>query len=130
MRHVVNRRSFLSAALAGASLAMAVKLLAAPRAAKNRKALIGLPVEETLRKMKDAGFDGLEFDIRKASPEMIAEAPKTAAKAGIQIHSILRGWMDFERRQQPLASPWSVQTVHRIVRKPVGPGLIRCGQPW
>lgn len=94
MSHVVNRRTFLSAAMAGASLTTAA-LLAAPRTAMNRKALIGLPVEETLRKMKDAGFDGLEFDIRKASPEMIAEAPRTAAKAGIQIHSILRGWMEF-----------------------------------
>lgn len=95
MSHGVNRRSFLSAALAGASLAATGGLAAAPRAATNRKALIGLPVEETLRKMKDAGFDGLEFDIRRAPPEMIAEAPKIAAKAGIQIHSILRGWMDF-----------------------------------
>lgn len=95
MSHVVNRRVFLAAAAGGASLVAAAGLPAAARTAPNRKALIGLAEEETLRKMKDAGFDGLEFDIRRAPPEMIADAPKIAEKAGIQIHSILRGWMEF-----------------------------------
>jgi len=93
MNPVVDRRSFLAAA--GTSLAASGALRAASRPQSNKKALIGLPVEETLRKMKDAGFDGLEFDIRKAPPEMIAQAPHVAAKTGIAIHSILRGWMDF-----------------------------------
>jgi L-ribulose-5-phosphate 3-epimerase len=95
MSKTVTRRCFLGTTLAGVGLMAAQRSLAASQPPRNRKALIGLPLEQTLRRMKDAGFDGLEFDIRKASPEMIAQAPKIAAQTEMQIHSILHGWMDF-----------------------------------
>ncbi|MHB8901500.1 MAG: sugar phosphate isomerase/epimerase family protein [Thermoguttaceae bacterium] len=111
----MNRRAFLAATAAGAGLAAAGGWAGAAEKAPNRKALIGLPVEETLRKMKDAGFDGLELDIRKATPEMMAEAPKIAEKTGIRIHSILRGWMDFNSSDMSVVER-DVATVEESLR--------------
>jgi hexulose-6-phosphate isomerase len=60
-----------------------------------KKALIGKPEEETLKRWKDAGFDGMESDDRRASPQDAEAARKVAEKVGMRIHSVLYGWANF-----------------------------------
>jgi len=62
-----------------------------------RKALIvGKPTEENLQPIKDAGFDGVEAGV--VSPEEAAAARAVAEKLGLRIHSVLRGWAQFNSR--------------------------------
>jgi L-ribulose-5-phosphate 3-epimerase len=61
---------------------------------KLRKALIiNKPSEEDLKKLKEAGFEGVEGGVIPP-----AEAEKCRALAeglGMKIHAVLRGWMEF-----------------------------------
>jgi hexulose-6-phosphate isomerase len=98
VNHTFTRREFLAASTAfGAGLATSSGLDAAAWKAKPsyQKALIGLPDETTLEPMKAAGFDGIEFDVRRAPAELIAQAPRIAAKLEMRIHSLLHGWVNF-----------------------------------
>jgi len=59
-----------------------------------RKALIvGKPTEEALARMKAAGFQGVEAGI--VSPEEAAACRLIAARTGVHIHSVMRGWAEF-----------------------------------
>ena len=91
-----TRRNFLTrSAAAGAGLWLAGSLQAAPYRTTLKKALIGTPNETTLRSWKAAGFDGIESSVRNATPEEATAARRLAEKLGMQIHSILYGWTDF-----------------------------------
>ncbi|BCS32476.1 hypothetical protein TBR22_A16910 [Luteitalea sp. TBR-22] len=60
---------------------------------KPRKALIAEPTEDDLKKMKDAGFDGVEG---RVIPEAQAAKMREAAdRLGMKIHSVLYGWAEF-----------------------------------
>jgi len=60
---------------------------------KLRKALIAEPTEDDLKRMKDAGFDGVEG---RVIPEAQAAKMREAAdKLGMKIHSVLYGWAEF-----------------------------------
>lgn len=104
----IDRRSFLgqTARLAvGTGMAATWAAHSPARAAdptfatKLRKALImDRPTEERLKPLKDAGFDGVEAGILP-----VAEAEKAreaAAKLGLSIHSVLRGWAEFNSPDQ------------------------------
>ncbi len=59
-----------------------------------RKALIvGKPTEEALAPMKAAGFQGVEAGI--VSPEEAAACRFIAGRTGVHVHSVLRGWAEF-----------------------------------
>lgn len=61
-----------------------------------RKALIrGLPDEKTLAELKAAGFDGMECQDWNVAPDKAAAARELAQKAGVRIHSVMRGWCRF-----------------------------------
>jgi hexulose-6-phosphate isomerase len=61
---------------------------------KLHKALIvGKPMEEELKRFKDAGFDGVEAGI--VPPQEAEACRKVAEKCGMRIHSVLRGWAEF-----------------------------------
>jgi hexulose-6-phosphate isomerase len=66
---------------------------------KLHKALIVTkPTEEELKRFKDAGFDGVEAGIL---PQSEAEAcRKVAEKCGMRIHSVMRGWAEFNSDDQ------------------------------
>ena len=101
MNHVWNRREFLAAsAVAGVGLLAADRLRAAPFQHKLHKAIIGNPGEATLQELKEAGFDGMESDRGNATPEEAAAARKIAEKLGLRIHSLLKGWMNFNSPDQ------------------------------
>ena len=60
---------------------------------RQRKALIARPTEDDLRRMKDAGFDGVEG--RVIPPEEAAKMREVAEKIGMRVHSVLYGWAEF-----------------------------------
>jgi hexulose-6-phosphate isomerase len=57
------------------------------------KALIARPTEEELRRMKDAGFEGVEA--RVLPVEEAAKLRKVADSLGMRVHSVLYGWAEF-----------------------------------
>jgi L-ribulose-5-phosphate 3-epimerase len=99
MNHQLHRRDFLTAT-ATVSLGLAAGASCAWGQAepgfktKLRKAVImDRPTEAALQKFKDAGFDGVEGGVIP-----VAEAEKSrgiAEKLGMRIHSVLRGWAEF-----------------------------------
>lgn len=60
---------------------------------KPRKALIAEPTEDDLKRMKDAGFDGVEG--RVIPVPQAAKMREAADKLGMKIHSVLYGWAEF-----------------------------------
>ena len=58
-----------------------------------RKALIARPTEEELTQIKAAGFDGVEG--RVMPPDDAAKMRVVAEKIGLRIHSVTRGWAEF-----------------------------------
>jgi hexulose-6-phosphate isomerase len=55
--------------------------------------IVGKPTEENLKPIKEAGFEGVEAGI--IPPAEAAEARKVAEGLGLRIHSVLRGWAQF-----------------------------------
>ena len=61
---------------------------------KPHKALIARPTEDDLKRLKDAGFEGVEGN-REVTPEEAAKTRAIAEKMGMRIHSVLYGWAEF-----------------------------------
>jgi L-ribulose-5-phosphate 3-epimerase len=96
MNSALRRRDFLTTSAAlGAGLLVAGRVQSAPYKTELRKALIGSPRQSTLEQWKAAGFEGIESGDSNVSPEAAAKARKVAEKAGMPIHCLLRGWMNF-----------------------------------
>ncbi|MCL5097238.1 MAG: sugar phosphate isomerase/epimerase, partial [Candidatus Omnitrophica bacterium] len=107
MNYNFNRREFLAAStglIAGLSLGLGPgtrKAQAAEASFKTRlhKALIvDRPTEAILEKYKEAGFDGVEAGV--LSPGEAEKCRETAEKVGMKIHSVLRGWAEFNSPDQ------------------------------
>jgi hexulose-6-phosphate isomerase len=61
---------------------------------KPRKALIiSHPSEDDFKRLKDAGFEGVEGGV--ISPQEAEKCRGYADKLGMRIHSVLRGWAEF-----------------------------------
>ncbi len=98
MKHNITRRDFLAASAAVGAGLVAGRLDAAPFSTTLHKALIGSPSEETLSSWKAAGFDGMESNKWDVTPDEAARARKVAEKLDMRIHSVLRGWTNFNSR--------------------------------
>ena len=100
----VNRREFLSiSAAAGAALVMGPSAWSPSAWGQSykttlHKSMIAGTDEATLKKHKDAGFEGVETTAADATPAAAAKARETAEKLGMRIHSVLRGWMQFNSK--------------------------------
>jgi hexulose-6-phosphate isomerase len=98
MAHGINRREFLAAGTAAGIGLWAGRGMAAETAFKTKlkKAMIlGKPDEAGLKKLKDAGFDGAETTAANTPPDEAKACREVAEKLGMKIHSVLRGWMQF-----------------------------------
>ena len=96
MKSDLTRREFLAASgAAGAGLMMPGRLQAAEFKTTLKKSLIGAPTEETLAKWKSAGFEGMESTVWDTTPAEAAKGRKIAERLGMRIHSLLRGWTNF-----------------------------------
>ena len=102
MKLDIDRRRFLaaSAGLVAAGLAPGTAFPAEegkPGALK-KAWIVGRPNEEDLKKVRDAGFEGVEAIVSGRDGPTAAEAGKAreaAEKLGMRIHSVLRGWAEF-----------------------------------
>lgn len=96
MKPSMTRRDFLAATVvSGVALAMSHRAEAGPFKTKLSKSLIGKPTEETLASWKEAGFTGMETNASSVSPDEAAKAREIAERLGMKIHSVLRGWTNF-----------------------------------
>jgi hexulose-6-phosphate isomerase len=101
MNQNLSRRSFLrtsttlaAAASFGLTSSRAAEVAPATFKTKLHKALIrSKPTEDEFKQLKDAGFEGVEGGV---IPVAEAAACRAAAdKLGMRIHSVLRGWAEF-----------------------------------
>ena len=60
---------------------------------KPHKALIARPTEDELKRMKDAGFEGVEARVMPV--EEAAKMRQVADTIGMRVHSVLYGWAEF-----------------------------------
>src|ERR1035437_9247372 len=107
MKTNYSRRDFLATSTAIAA-GLGFGLAAAPGYAREadpvfktklHKALIvGKPTEDELKRFKDAGFDGVEAGI--VPPQEAEACRKGAEKCAMRIHSVLRGWAEFNSDDQ------------------------------
>lgn len=96
MKYDVTRREFLAASCAaGAGLMASGRLQAAEFKTTLKKSLIGAPTEDTLAKWKAAGFEGMESRVWDITPAEAVKARKIAEKLDMRIHSLMRGWTNF-----------------------------------
>jgi hexulose-6-phosphate isomerase len=114
MKQPINRREFITAStVAAAALSFGAGSSAAQTPAgrlggdgsldqapltfntKPHKALIARPTEDDLKRIKDAGFEGVEGSSR-VTPEEAAKLRAVADKLGMRIHSVLIDkWSEF-----------------------------------
>jgi L-ribulose-5-phosphate 3-epimerase len=115
MKSPITRRDFLGAtAAAGLTLTAAGRLGAAPLKTTLHKALIGSPDEKTLKSWKEGGFEGMEANKWSATPAEAAEGRKLAEKLGMRIHSVLRGWTNFNKEPGTVAK--DIESVETALR--------------
>jgi len=114
MKPELSRRKFLAASAALSTAALAAgRLEAAPWKTTLHKALIGTPDEARLKRMKAAGFEGIESNDRDAIPESAAAARKLAEGLGMRIHSVLYGWANFNKEDSVAKDLASVENALR-----------------
>ena len=119
MTHRVTRREFLAASSAAPLVLFAAgRLSGAEEAARpqRKKAVIcGRPAEDHLKKLKAAGFDGVETNAADLAPQDAATCRQVAENVGMKIHSVLRGWMEFNSTD-PAKVAKSLQAAERSLR--------------
>jgi hexulose-6-phosphate isomerase len=94
----LTRRDFLVASAAASTALWTGVPASAEEALRGtiRKAMIIGPVtESTLAPLKEAGFAGVESQTYHIKEEDGARAKKHADDAGMRIHSVMRGWAEF-----------------------------------
>ncbi|MHB8521485.1 MAG: sugar phosphate isomerase/epimerase family protein [Limisphaerales bacterium] len=97
MTRPLSRRQFFSTATAAAGIALMPGLPASAASFRGRirKAMIvGQVTEVALQPLKEAGFDGVETT-HICPEEEAAQGRAVAQKLGMRVHSVLRGWMEF-----------------------------------
>jgi L-ribulose-5-phosphate 3-epimerase len=144
----VSRRTFLAcstAVTAGLGLGLGpgitpLRAAVSPYKTKLSKALIvGKPTEDNLKQLKDAGFDGVEAGI--VSPAEAESCRKVADQLGMTIHSVLRGWAEFNSGDRSLNDASFKKTVdalesakafgaEAVLLVPCRIGGMRMPRPW
>lgn len=108
----MDRRAFLSStAAAGVTLAaLSAGVSAAPtfKHRLKRAVIVGKPTEAVLKPLKAAGLDGVEATALIA-PDEAAACRKVAEDLGLRIHSVLRGWAEFNStNEKQVKGSWDV----------------------
>jgi hexulose-6-phosphate isomerase len=106
-----NRREFLAASGAAAvGLSLAGRAAAAESKTAYLKALIGKPTEATLAGWKAAGFQGMECRGWNTAPDEAKKGRALAEAAGMRLHSVMRGWANFNQPAKVKGDLDSVKT--------------------
>ncbi len=99
-----TRREFLAmSAAAGIGLAGTHPVSAAMKTTLRKAMIIGKVDEKALTPFKAAGFDGVETSAI-VSAEEAAKAREIAEKMGMRVHSVLRGWAEFNNKDAARAA--------------------------
>ena len=123
MLRQLNRRDFLATTAAvGFLTALSVPTSRAEGLrGKIRKAMIVKEVsEKSLEPLKAAGFDGVETN-HICPEDQAARGRDVAAKLGMRVHSVLRGWMEFNS-EDPQIVEQSLEKVRKGLRAAKGYG--------
>jgi len=119
MAHSVTRREFIVASAAtglGLSLAGGGKADEAKfKTTLKKGTIVAKMTEAALKKAKDDGFDGVETSDCAIAPEEAAKCREAAEKMGLRIHSVLRGWMNFNSKD-PAAVAKSIADTEQALR--------------
>jgi hexulose-6-phosphate isomerase len=117
MKPIVTRREFLTTATSAAAVAMlpGFSSHAAEFRGHIRKAMIIGPVTEAaLTPLKEATFDGVETT-HICPEEEAAKGRAVAEQLGMRVHSVLRGWMEFNS-EDPKAVERSLESTRKALR--------------
>jgi hexulose-6-phosphate isomerase len=138
----LSRRQFLArtAVVTAAGLTLSLPARAAFKGQLRKAMIIGEVTEAALQPLKEAGFQGVETT--HICPEAEAAAGRAAAeKLGMRVHSVLRGWMDFNS-EDPAKVEEGLEKTRMALRAAKGYGaddilLVPCRiggmpmpQPW
>jgi len=119
----LNRRQFIlrTAAVTAAGLTLGLPARAATFKGQLRKAtIIGEVTEAALQPLKEAGFQGVETT-HICSEEDAAKGRAAAEKLGMEVHSVLRGWMEFNS-EDPVKVADSLEKTRLALRAAKGYG--------
>jgi hexulose-6-phosphate isomerase len=143
--HSLDRRQFLTAAGAASLSLLAGDAPAAPsfKTTIHRAKIIGKPDEKTVRELKEAGFDGVEVAHLFKDETEAKQAREIVEKGGLKVHSVLRGWAEFNSDDPGkvdasfAVTEDAVRTAHWLGAETIllvpcrvgGPGIVM-PQPW
>ncbi|MEI7729420.1 MAG: sugar phosphate isomerase/epimerase family protein [Verrucomicrobiota bacterium] len=116
MKHLHHRREFLaSATTMAAGVAIGSQVLTSQAQETTFKTKLFKAViaekntEAALEKLKAAGYDGVEGGV--IGPEEAAKCRVLADKVGLRIHSVIRGWAEFNSPDKAKAQATFDKTV-------------------
>ncbi|MGA2500227.1 MAG: twin-arginine translocation signal domain-containing protein, partial [Tepidisphaeraceae bacterium] len=116
-----NRREFLAlSAAAGLGLAAANTASAAMQTTLHKAKIIGKVDEKTLAPLKAAGFEGVETTAI-VSAEEAARGREIAEKMGMRVHGVLRGWAEFNNKDEAKAAR-TLETTEAALKAAAGYG--------
>ncbi|HEY3321192.1 MAG TPA: sugar phosphate isomerase/epimerase family protein [Planctomycetota bacterium] len=120
-----TRREFLAAS-AALGLGLATSGGAKAEDAKfkttlKKACIVGRPTEAALKGAKDAGYDGVESTDCGVPAEEAPKCREIAEKMGMKIHSVLRGWMEFNSKDPAKVSS-SIAAVEQSLKAAQGYG--------
>ena len=125
MPSFLNRRDFLAvSAVATAGATFAGHAAAAESKTAYRKALIGNPTEQTLTSWKAAGFEGMECGGWNKPPADAKKGRALAESLGMRLHSVMRGWANFNQPNRVEADIASVITALKATQGYGGDALL------
>jgi L-ribulose-5-phosphate 3-epimerase len=113
---ILSRRCFLAASTLAASSAMLPSTLFADemKTKLHKAQMVGKIAEPQMSVLKAAGFEGVETT-NVCSEEDAAKGREIAEKAGMRVHSVLRGWMKFNS-PDPKVVETSLEEVRKSLR--------------
>ncbi|MDB5320038.1 MAG: hypothetical protein JWN40_1669 [Phycisphaerales bacterium] len=114
----VDRRRFIggmvAAAAAGALLKPGTAGAAEFKGKLHRAMIVGPVIESALRPLKEAGFEGVETR-QIGTEEEAARGRAVAEGLGMRIHSVMRGWMEFNS-EDPAKVEVSIEATRKALR--------------
>jgi L-ribulose-5-phosphate 3-epimerase len=113
----LDRRGFIGGAIAAAAtgiLRPATTRAAEPKRRLRQAMIVGPVIESALKPLKEAGFDGVET--RQIGTEEEAARGRAVAEAlGLRVHSVMRGWMEFNS-EDPAKVEASLEATRKALR--------------
>jgi len=114
-RRSLSRRRFLAASSSAAlSMALRSPAQAAFTTTIHRAKIIGKPDLKTVQDLKAAGFDGVEVSAIMDEEEA-KKARELVEGAGLKVHSVLRGWAEFNS-EDPAKVAASYEVTEKALR--------------